>query len=43
MSNYLASVKLHKHRPVCLEFLDRNGESEVVEKEELQFQMVQFC
>ena len=40
LRDYFAGVKLHKHRPVCLEFLNRNGESEVVEEKELQFQMV---
>ena len=36
----LARVEFYEHRSVGFEFLDGNGEAEVVEEEELQFQVV---
>ena len=38
----LAGVELNQHCAVGLDFLHGDGEAEVVEEEELQFQMVQF-
>lgn len=42
LGNDLARVELDKHRTVGFNFLDRHGKSEIVEEEELQFQVVEF-
>ena len=42
MRDDLARVKLDEHGGVCLEVLDGDGETEVVEEEELEFEMVQL-
>ena len=35
-------VELHQHRGVCLEIFDGNSEAEIIEKEELELEVVQF-
>lgn len=40
--HHLAGVKLDQHGGVRLQLFHRNGESEVVEHEELQLQVVQL-
>ena len=38
----LARVEVHQHRAVRLEFLDGDGEAEIIEEEELQLQMIEL-
>lgn len=35
-------IELNQHSPVRLNFLDRDAQSEIVQKQELQLEMVQF-
>jgi hypothetical protein len=42
LGDNLASVEFDEHRAVCFDFFDRYRKSEVVEKQELQFQVVEF-
>lgn len=43
LSNNFSSVELDEHGSICLEVLDRNGEAEVVQKKELELQVVELC
>ena len=38
----LASIKFDEHRAVSFDLFDRHTEPEVVQKQELQFQVVEF-
>lgn len=42
LSDDFSRVEFHEHGAVGLDFLDGNGEAEVVEEEELQFEVVEF-
>lgn len=42
LGNDLARIELDEHRAVGFNLLDGHGESEIVEKKELQFQMVEL-
>lgn len=42
LSYYLAGIELNQHSTICLKLLDRDGESEVVKDEKLQFEMVKL-
>lgn len=41
-ANHLPRIKLNKHGRVSLEVLHRDGETEIVEEEKLEFEVVQF-
>ena len=42
MCNDLSCVEFYQHCGICLEVLDRDGESEVIKEEELQLQVIKF-
>ena len=42
LSYNFASIELDQHGAICLEFLYRNGETEVVEDEELKLEVVEL-
>ena len=42
LSNNLASIKFDEHCAVCFEFFDWDRQSEVIQKEELKLQMIEF-
>lgn len=42
LRNHFPCVELHQHRPISLQFLDRYGESKIVQKEKLQLQVIQL-
>lgn len=41
-ADHLPRIKLNKHGRVSLEVLHRDGETEIVEEEKLEFEVVQF-
>lgn len=40
--HYLAGIEFYQHRGIALELLDGNGQSKVVENEELELQVIKF-
>lgn len=43
LSDDFSCVEFDQHRAVCFQLFHRYTQSEVVEQEELQFEIVQFC
>lgn len=42
LGNNLTGVEFDKHGAVSLDFLDRHGQSEVIEEKELKLQVIEF-
>lgn len=42
LGHYLAGIEFYQHRGIALELLDGNGQSKVVENEELELQVIKF-
>lgn len=42
LGEHLAGIELHQHSSIRLQLRDRNRESEVVQQQELQLQVIQF-
>jgi hypothetical protein len=43
LCNKFSGVKFHEHGAIGFEFLHRDRKPEVVEKQELQFEIVKLC
>lgn len=43
LRNNFSRVKFDEHGGVGLEVLDWDGQAEIVEEEELEFEVVEFC
>lgn len=43
MRNHITGVELNQHRGVSLQVFDGDGKTEVVEDEELYFEVVELC
>ena len=42
LGNHFSGIKFNQHSPVCFQFLNRYGQSKIVQEEKLKFQVIEL-